>query len=198
MKRYAEYVSGRTLDLGAGNAKYAYLIKPHATEYVTCDVMPGPNIDFVEDVHNLSFPDESFDTVVCTQVLEHVKEPWVVAEQIARVLRPGGYAIVSAPFLIGYHADPHDYFRFTDQGFKYLFERLNMEVVKSIPFGGIFVILNEMYKLNYCNQYIHKNPGRLRLLLFRLFSSACRFCDRWFPDPKFHYANNFLIVRSPK
>ena len=70
---YAQkYISGKTLDFGAGSAKYREIIKQKATEYVALDMMPGENIDVVGDVLNAPFNNETFDTVMSTQVLENV------------------------------------------------------------------------------------------------------------------------------
>ncbi len=101
-----KYIKGKTLDFGAGNAKYKNIIKPRTSEYITFDVVPGKNIDVVGNALNSPFQDESFDTVVSTQVLEHVEKPWLMIKEIGRILKRGGVCILSAPFMVPYHADP--------------------------------------------------------------------------------------------
>ena len=85
-----KFISGRTLDLGAGSAKYKNIIKLKASEYVAMDMFPAPAVDVVGDVHDLPFKDNEFETVVSTQTLEHTRKPWIVAKEVYRVIKPGG------------------------------------------------------------------------------------------------------------
>lgn len=123
LSQSTDYIHGRVLDFGAGTAKYKSLIVPHAKTYTSFDMIAGPNTDVVGDVLAPPFPDNSFETVICTQVMEHVREPWTMIEQISRILAPGGVCILTTPFLLPYHADPHDYFRYTTEGGSALFTR---------------------------------------------------------------------------
>jgi len=59
----------------------------------------------------IPFKDNVFDTVICTQVIEHVPRPWLVVHEIYRVLKEGGHLLLSTPFLYPYHLEPRDYFR---------------------------------------------------------------------------------------
>ena len=76
----------------------------------------------------LSFDDASFDAVVCLQVLEHLRQPWKAVSECARVAKPGGRVILSAPFLFPHHAAPHDYFRFTHDGLRSMVEEAGLRV----------------------------------------------------------------------
>jgi len=75
----------------------------------------------------------TYDVVVCEQVLEHVPDPWQGMRTVAGLLRPGGRAIVSTPFMIRVHPQPADYWRFTPDGLRLLAEQsgLSVEVVDS-------------------------------------------------------------------
>lgn len=66
------------------------------TPYFGIDIVPGPGVDQVYDGDTIPFPAESFPTVICTEVFEHARRPWVLAEEILRVLRPGGIALITA------------------------------------------------------------------------------------------------------
>ena len=101
------------LDVGAGGRRIAPNIK-------TLDFLPGPNVDFVGDIHAIPLPDASFDCVFCTGTLEHVRDPWTAVREIHRILRPGGLVHIDVPFMQAYHADPTDYWRFTIDGLKLL------------------------------------------------------------------------------
>jgi SAM-dependent methyltransferase len=87
-------------------------------------------------------PSGRFDSVVCHQVLEHVKDPMAVARELARVLKPGGLAIVSVPHLSRRHELPHDYFRFTPEGLSWLLQNAGFSRVQIVPYGGLLSFLH--------------------------------------------------------
>jgi SAM-dependent methyltransferase len=78
------------------------------------------NVDIVANATRMPFLDETFDLVICEAVLEHVPNPQAIVSEINRVLRPGGQVYVEVPFLQGFHADPHDYQRYTLPGLRTL------------------------------------------------------------------------------
>jgi len=78
------------------------------------------NVDIVANAARMPFLDETFDLVICEAVLEHVPNPQAIVSEIIRVLRPGGHVYVEVPFLQGFHADPHDYQRYTLPGLRTL------------------------------------------------------------------------------
>jgi len=89
------------------------------------------NCDLDLDVCAIDLPDESFDCVICLEVLEHVTDPFAAARELKRILRPGGALFLTVPFLDGYHGHEDsgsgshdsfpDYWRFTHQGLERLF-----------------------------------------------------------------------------
>jgi SAM-dependent methyltransferase len=81
-----------------------------------------------------------FDVVICEQVLEHVEDPWRAAENLRGLCVPGGWAIVSTPFLVRVHEEPlygmKDYWRFTPRGLRVLLERAGLEVDEVRSWGN--------------------------------------------------------------
>ncbi len=75
-------------------------------------------IDFHYDIHDLKFPDNEFDVVVCISVLEHVSHPETAIKELARVLRPGGEIWIQLPFYFPYHESPKDYWRVSPDGLR--------------------------------------------------------------------------------
>jgi SAM-dependent methyltransferase len=71
---------------------------------------------------------ETFDVVICDQVLEHVVDPCTAVRTLFDLCKPGGYAVVAVPFLVRIHAAPGDYWRFTADGLRLLLERAGFEV----------------------------------------------------------------------
>jgi SAM-dependent methyltransferase len=108
------------LNLGSGDGLFDKYLQPHLN-FVNLDVsLAKKDVDVAADAHALPFGDESLDAVYSNAVLEHVQRPWVVVDEIYRVLRPGGKVFINLPFLNVIH-DTHDYFRFTDKGLQILF-----------------------------------------------------------------------------
>ena len=89
---------------------------------LSIDIDPNRHPDLVADVEDLSaLTDASVDSVICIEVLEHVRHPHLAVQELYRVLQPGGVLIGSTPFLLGIHDPPADYFRYTAHGLRMLF-----------------------------------------------------------------------------
>ena len=100
-----------------------------ADEHIGCDIQPGLGVDRIEDVHHLSFSDESVGTVVALETLEHVADPIRAVEEMYRVLRPGGVLAISSLMFFPIHEHPWDYWRFTPQGFELLLRPFESRLV---------------------------------------------------------------------
>jgi SAM-dependent methyltransferase len=191
------YVTGETLDFGAGTAKYQYLIRPHTSKYTTFDMVAGKNIDIVGDVLNPPFENNTFDTVISTQVLEHVEKPWIMVREIGRIIKPGGVCITTAPFLVPFHADPYDFFRYTIEGMVSLFRNEGFEVIESGSYGKIFGVFSEMIHFSLFNPY---KPGGHTVWGSRIMRQAEKlafFLDK-FVDNKIIYPNVYVVMRKNK
>jgi SAM-dependent methyltransferase len=91
-------------------------------EYVGCDMRMGPGVDRVLNLHHIDLPDESVGTVLSLDTFEHVEYPRKAIHEIHRILRPGGVCVISSVMNFIIHDYPHDYWRFTPQGFSSLLE----------------------------------------------------------------------------
>lgn len=141
----ARYVSGRVLDAGAGRLTYGDRLEKAGSSIVSIDrfrVRDG--LTTVGDLIQLPFAPSAFDSVFCSQVLEHVPEPGAVIEEFRRVLRPGGQLLLSVPHLAYLHNEPWDYFRYTEFGLRHLLERSGFEVQEFRWSGGILSFLGHI------------------------------------------------------
>jgi len=143
--------SSRVLDAGAGEGRFSALFAH--TQYVGVDLAVGDStwnysgLDAINTLDQLCFADNSFDVVVFTQVMEHLPEPSAVLAELQRVLRPGGLLILVAPQSWHAHQIPHDFYRYTAYGIRYLLEKNGLVPEKIQPLGGYFWYLSFQLQL---------------------------------------------------
>lgn len=128
---------GRLLEVGVGDDPYPDLV----AQRVSVDISERYAPDVVADAHHLPFRSGAFDSVLASQVLEHLHSPWQAVEEIARVHnRNTGAVIIAVPFLFPLHQTPADYFRFTEWGLRRLLES-HFVVSEVVGFGGRLAVL---------------------------------------------------------
>jgi len=86
-------------------------------EYVGADMCEGPGVDKLLDLHDIDLPSESVGTILCCDTLEHVEYPHRALEQLHRILKPDGIAVISSVMDFPIHNFPYDYWRFTPEAF---------------------------------------------------------------------------------
>jgi SAM-dependent methyltransferase len=132
----------RALDLGSSYSPYAAYF-PNRT---TCDIQPGEGVDVVADAHNLPFRDGEFDTILCSEVLEHLHTPATAIGEMRRVLKQNGTLILTTRFLVPVHEAPIDHFRYTEYGLRHLFKDWDIEelVPETRNFETLGVLVHRM------------------------------------------------------
>lgn len=101
---------------------HAHLL-PEGVTHVRSDVTNGTDVDVPADAHDLApFPDNHFDAVLAFSVWEHLARPWIAADAVRRVLKPGGFVYVDTHQTFPLHGYPHDYFRFSTEALSVLFD----------------------------------------------------------------------------
>ena len=142
-KAIRENASGRLLEVGSGGAPFREELDGLATHVITLDIVNRyGTTDMIADVQSMpDVPDREFDTVLCTQVLEHVEDPSRALSEMRRVLRDDGTLILSAPHLSMIHEAPEDYFRYTAYGLRSLCKRANFDTDSSKATGGLIAFL---------------------------------------------------------
>jgi SAM-dependent methyltransferase len=144
---FAESVpaGGRVLDAGAGEARHARFFA--GSRYIAVDTAAGDpawdysRLDAVADLAALPFRPESFDACLNVVTLEHLREPLRALEEMRRALKPGGRLLLAAPQEWEVHQAPHDYFRYTGYGLRYLLEQAGFVQIEIRPVGGYFRLI---------------------------------------------------------
>lgn len=137
----AAAVRGDLLDLGAGNQPFRPWYEPLARTVVAIDVAPADGLSLLSMASPLPFQDSSFDSVLCTSVLEHVDDAEQTIAEIERVLRPGGQLLISMPFLYPTHEAPYDFWRTTHYGLDRMLRRNGLQVGDIAAQGGPFMLV---------------------------------------------------------
>jgi len=141
LHRNSHVVVGALLDAGSGNQPFADWYDAQVERVVALDAAPLEGVSVLGFADQLPFRAGSFDTVLCTEVLEHVTNAERACAELFRVLRPGGHLLVTVPYLYPTHEAPYDFRRFTHYGLRSLLERHGLEVVSLDAKGGPALLL---------------------------------------------------------
>ena len=144
-------VKGIFLDVGCGVKPYEKVFGKYVDKYYGIEYSPesgfrGNRADVAGDASEMPFADESFDTILCTEVMEHVMNPEKVIAEFARILKPDGVAIITVPFFYPIH-DTFDFFRYTDKGIAVIMERYGLEIEEVRPLSGTGVTIAMMLNM---------------------------------------------------
>lgn len=150
------------VDLGCGSQPYRRHLGGFA-RYLGIDLPGTPDAGEGADIHAdaraIPLADGVADLVLCTEVMEHVPHPHTMLADIFRVLAPGGVLVLSVPFAWHIHDEPHDYWRFTEYGLRFMLEEAGFEVESVRTVNGMVgaSIASQVYILVFA-------LGRLRPL----------------------------------
>lgn len=151
----------RVLDAGAGSQPYRDLFA-HCT-YEAADFekvdKPYAQSTYVCDLGAIPVEDGRFDAVAFNQVMEHLPEPLRALKELHRVLKPGGRMICTAPLFYEEHEQPYDFYRYTQFGFRHLFESAGFKVERLDWMEGYFGTV--AYQLNTAAKYLPVRPSEL-------------------------------------
>ena len=195
----AGYARGRMLDIGCGQKPWRGIFAPHVNEHVGADHAstphPADEIDIVASAYEIPLPDASFDTVLLTEVLEHLETPAVAIEEATRLLRAGGHLILTTPFAWPLHEEPRDFFRYSPHGLRHLAEGAGLEVVELRPLGGAWT--TSALLLSWALYRVRRRPfGKLVEILVVLLQRAATAVERRSPLPAMSW-NHLLVARKP-
>ena len=160
MAMLSQHATGRLLDVGVGERPHGKLFEGKVSRYIGLEYPPMADnlspgiwtmlervrgiIDVWGDGGALPFREESFDTLLALEVLEHVPEPDALVKEFVRVLRPGGKLLLTVPFAAPLHQLPFDYQRFTEPGIRNLLERHGLEIEVLAPRGNFAAVVGSL------------------------------------------------------
>ncbi|MEA1952221.1 MAG: methyltransferase domain-containing protein [Planctomycetota bacterium] len=174
--------------------------------YVGVDMFDGPGVDVVADLAghfdeiDAALGGRRFGTIFCLSVLEHCENPFAMAENLVRLLRPGGKLCVSAPFAFKLHAYPDDFWRFTPAGIQKLFEPLQFRPEDSVWTTGLRnddfrPVDSQLGKLHFSFSAHQKTGHPLRGLSAKTLSLLAKFGFlRWLAGYRYVLAPTDIIM----
>jgi SAM-dependent methyltransferase len=180
LKRCASlYLKGRLIDIGCGEKPYQQMLSSFVAEHIGVDHSDSPHgpskVDLAGTAYQIPTDASFFDSAICTAVLEHLEEPEQALRECHRVLKPGGFAIYSVPFIWHLHEEPRDFYRFSRYGLHYLFEKCGFEMIELKPLSGFWVTFGQLLVYNLYR--FNRGPLRwLRLVdMAGLLVQACAY-----------------------
>lgn len=168
-------ITGRILDLGSKSNAPSYhrflkLNQPYAIECVDLTV-DEPGIIRMDLEKPFPVPSGEYDTILCFNLLEHVYDTHNVISESRRVLKKGGKVVGAVPFLVRYHADPHDYHRYTHEALERIAREVGFTNIQIVPLGlGPFsasISLVAVFMPGIIRFWLHANAAIIDYLLFR-------------------------------
>ncbi len=188
--------SEKILDAGAGSSpykKYFSHAKYESTDFKDIfDKSAKGKHDFVCSLDRIPKKDNTYDSIICTQVLEHVEFPQKVINEFHRILKPDGKLFLTAPQGWGIHGEPYNFFNFTKYGLQSLFTHAGFKIVFIRPRGGIFWYLGKrvktlssyimaQYLLEKKNDSIRIKPKAFAFVLAPFYILFLPFCSFFIP-----------------
>jgi SAM-dependent methyltransferase len=147
------HAKGRLLDLGCGKVPLYDAYRDYVTDCVCVDwgnsLHKNDYLDFEADLtQTLPFKDGEFDTIVLSDVLEHIPDPDRFCQEMARVLSAHGKLLMNVPYFYWLHEKPYDFYRYTEFALRRFMERSGMEVVELLATGGSPEVLADFLAKN--------------------------------------------------
>jgi SAM-dependent methyltransferase len=166
LERYS-LLQGNKRILNAGSSSVRF-----GENCINVDIQTKPNVDIVADIQSLPNDLGEFDAIVCSAVLQYCANPALVADGFMRVLKPGGYLFVDAPWVQPYCPDTPDRLRFSEEALRSIFGRFQIiESGASIRPGSAFAMLGieiagSLTSSKYVN-FLARKTATIALLPFR-------------------------------
>ncbi|MBI4931502.1 MAG: class I SAM-dependent methyltransferase [Bacteroidetes bacterium] len=206
IKKFSGFVSGKTLDVGCGSKPYVHLFSK-VTSYTGMDIEQSghthqnEHIEVFYDGEHFPFEENSFDSLVFFEVLEHVFNPDKFFMQIKKVVKPGGHCLITIPFIWGEHEQPYDFARYSSFGLKHLFDAHGFEIVRHkkylTDFRLIFLLINS-YLYTTIKKYIPGLTAWIFIIPFSILNNLLGLLSYFFPRNIDLYFGNIYVLKNKK
>lgn len=204
IKISAKALNGKLLDYGCGSKPYRALFS-NVDTYIGIDVENGAHehtnedIDLYFDGKTVPFDDESFDSILCSEVLEHVPDIDKTLSELYRVLKKEGKILVSVPFVWTEHEMPFDFRRFTGNGIENLLKNYGFKIVSNTKSSTFLETVFQMFMM-YVHSILYTKNKYLNLLINAVFIfPVCLvgiIATTIFPAKKIFYLDSVILAKK--
>lgn len=202
--RLAPYIHGKVLDVGCGMKPYAKIFtmrKYIGLEIDTLENRAKKKADYYYDGKSFPFGSQEFDSLITSQVFEHVFNPDQFLTEINRVLKDNGYLLLTVPFIWDEHEQPFDYARYSSFGIRHLLENHGFQIViseKSIKdIRVVFQLLNV-----YIYKKLSTKNKAIKLLAMLFMLGPVNILGTFFrlitPHNEDLYLDNIILAKKVK
>jgi len=148
-----QHAKGALLDLGCGKAPLFIAYKDYVSNIICVDwentLHKNEYLDFECDLTKvLPFSDGEFDTIILSDVLEHIPQPEHLWKEMSRILSRNGKIIMNVPFYYWLHEQPHDYYRYTEFALRRFVESSGLRLIQLNTIGGAPEIMADIFSKN--------------------------------------------------
>jgi SAM-dependent methyltransferase len=144
----AVHARGILVDIGCANKPWRSLFADRVSAHLGVDLADSLHgtqaVDIIGSAYATGLPDRHANTVLCTEVLEHLERPAEAVAEMYRILSPGGVVILTVPFFWPVHEAPRDFYRYTNFGLAHLFEGGGFEIIEIRPLTGFIVTFGQL------------------------------------------------------
>ncbi|MDR0613414.1 MAG: class I SAM-dependent methyltransferase [Dysgonamonadaceae bacterium] len=173
LKKLAKTLTGKLLDVGCGSKPYQSLFK-NISSYTGIDVEneghshETEDIDVYYDGKRIPFDDQTFDSILCCEVLEHVPNLNEMLSEINRVLKPDGKFLLTVPFVCFEHELPYDFRRFTEGGLSNELEAHDFDILYHKKEGNYIQVIAYLW-ISYIRELTYTKNKYLNILINSIF-----------------------------
>jgi SAM-dependent methyltransferase len=208
IRQLSPALGGKLLDLGCGSKPYQQLF--NCEEYIGIDfVNPGhphesENIDIYYDGKTIPFPDNHFDSILCSEVFEHIFNLDEVLIELHRVLKPGGSILITCPFIWKEHETPNDFARYTLFALESILTKQSFVPVATQKAGNFIEAITQIWILFLYDHvysafkisFLTRIP--FKFIFFILPNMIARGISKFFKVTDTLYLNNVILYKKAK
>jgi SAM-dependent methyltransferase len=199
--KFSPKIDGRVLDFGCGTKPYESVFI-NAKSYLGVDIKVSGNkhkdkVDYFYDGKILPFPDNSFDSIVCFEVLEHVFNIDQVCSEMLRVLKPDGLLLITIPFAWEEHEIPYDFARYSSYGIMHILKRNNFQIIELKKTTTHVQAVGQLF-INYVSKYILPRGRILRVLVVFPLNTLVAIINYILPSRYTLFCNLVVFCRNNK
>lgn len=204
--KYRKKLTGRMMDFGCGQSPYRPLFDHVDYTGVDIHVSGFPDgdkrADHYFDGEKTPFSENHFDSILCTEVLEHAFEPAAMLNELHRVLKPGGRLLLTCPFMWELHEEPWDYARYTPYAVRSLLKESGFEVVEEERAGHPAEAIAQQQILYFTSCTVRKLPPGVNFIAWHMMVTlrnlGARMLSRLLPRYGRIYLSNVFLAQKPQ